>query len=179
MCIAEIYKIEHSRTKETINKVYLYKDKNSDWFHAYEWSAWLCEFFDNKLDENSRLKPTHKNLKESEDGIIMVGLMAASLKKYLPNADINFVDDSTIEVNVDIEKYNIGEKNPRDIVSEWKTQYPIKAKKEKGRGNFIASRPSSFSGIMQKIIRFHLETSTGEENIAFIRELKTMCADLI
>lgn len=179
MGIAEIYKLEHSRNKETINKIYLYKEKNTDWFHGYEWSAWLCEFFDNKLDADTRLKPTHKNLKESEDGIIMIGLMATSLKKYLPDADVNFVNDSTIEITVDVTKYPIGEKTPKEILSEWKAQYPIKERKKKERGNYVASRPSSFSGIMQSIIRFHLETSTSEENVAFIRELKTMCADLI
>jgi hypothetical protein len=59
--IEDIIKKERERNKDNIDKIYLFRDGNSVWYKAYEWSAYLMEFFPNNLKD--KLKPVHKYYK--------------------------------------------------------------------------------------------------------------------
>ena len=52
----EKLQIENNRTIDNINVIYLFKDGGSAWYSAYEWSAYLMEFFPNDLPDNKSLK---------------------------------------------------------------------------------------------------------------------------
>ena len=51
---------EKNRSIDNLNRIFLYKDENSGWYRAHEWSAYLVEFYNRNIDKKDRLKPIHK-----------------------------------------------------------------------------------------------------------------------
>lgn len=176
MKIIDIYNKEHSRTSNNI--IFLYKDDKGGWIHGYEWSAYLSRFYNNGLNDNERLKPTRRKIKEVEDGIISIGLLPSSIDKYFPKSNIISNDDTCMQIEVNLEDYD-SPQDIDDILSQWKNEYQIKSPQKTAQKSFIVSRPSTFSGIMKRIIGYQLESSTPNDNLLFIRELKNMCTELI
>ena len=80
---------EKNRSIYNLNRVFLYKDENSGWYRAHEWSAYLVEFYNRNIDKKDRLKPIHKMFTENES-VISVGLQIKSFDKFLPDFDIEF-----------------------------------------------------------------------------------------
>lgn len=83
---------EKNRSIDNLNRVFLYKDENSGWYRAHEWSACLVEFYNRNIDKKDRLKPIHKMFTENES-VISVGLQIKSFDKFLPDLDIEFKEN--------------------------------------------------------------------------------------
>lgn len=177
---------EHKRTKDILNVIYLFRDGNSPWYSAYEWSAYLLEFYPNGLSDDKRLKVTRKTQKDLDDSYIKVGFQLPSLKKYLPNIDvtnveediirivINLYDDSTIE---NYEEKLKTYKDTLDIKENSNTNNQIKSITNKS--NNIYNNPVTFAHIMKEIISYNTYNKTEDDLIEFIYELKNKCASII
>lgn len=188
MTTLEKIEIERKRDSENLNKIILFRDGGSPWYTAFEWSAYLLEFYPNQLDENKRLKPTRRRIKDSEDTFIKVGFQLPSLSKYVPDIVVNDVSEEVIEISikpfiqVDINNY-------MDMLSEWKSSVEIKIDKKNTQNNVenkqsnksttLFTQPSSFLTIMKAIISYDTHNRDEEELREFILGLKMRCADLI
>lgn len=167
----EKLKIENNRTSDNLSTIYLFRE--GEWYNAFEWSAFLVEFYNNNLDV--RLKPTHKHYNKVGD-VIKVGLKTASFKKYLP--DIISVDASNIDCliyKVDLSKFdNINFDTWKDKLKKWKESIEItsKNKKEKNTAVSVYSRPENLFNIISELIKFDSNNKTNEEVINFIQELR-------
>lgn len=126
------YDIAHSlekRNSDNLFEIHFYFE--SDWWRAYEWSAYLAYHYNNPNVEP--LNPTRKLWSKDEDGIILVGLKTNSFTKYFP--DIS-ADDLSVEKKEVMIKCNsifdgIDISNYENILSEWKRTFDFKEKVEK------------------------------------------------
>lgn len=180
----ERIKIENNRTKETLGKIYFYKDGNSPWYRAYELSAYYASHFNNGLGEADKLHANRKSSRQDADGIMQVGLQLKSFKKYFPNIEVDNMKEDAFYIDVNPDDYkDITLDNYKEKCLEWKSQFELKGNSKKSKDNNITktiySSPASFSSIMKEIIRYNTHNRTENELLQFIGTLKEMCADLI
>lgn len=175
MKLLEIYNLEH--TRKDFNKIHFYKDGDaSPWYRAYEWSAFLAEYYPVGADSRKKLTPTHRNLKEDENGIINVGLQHQSISKYFPNATIEQIDENHVVISVDLAQYGISG-DMESVLANWKESVPI-AQQKKVK-NPIQVRTASFTEVLKAVVNFRLDTATDEDCRDFIAEIKEMCVSMI
>lgn len=186
MTYEEAINKEKRETVDDLFKIHLYLE--SDWWRAYEWSAYLCNIFPNNLDANNKLKPTHKDSKNLENGIILVGLKQGSFTKYLPNVTPSIVDTKhmVIDVSEQIKDEDITLDSYKDKLTEWKKSVPIKQQSEKEKQvtsqTVIVKEQGSKSNIMaimQEVLAYPIENKTLIENTMFISHLKSELTKLI
>lgn len=182
MKIDDILNLENNRTSDTLGIIYLIKDNgNSPWYKAYEFSAYMLEFFNKDLKQENRLKPTHKEY--TKYTLVNVGLQFKSLQKFLPN--IFLLEEASqnnilqIEININEINNEININNYKDFVSSWKSTITISKEKQVEQQKTIYSQPVTFMSIMKSILKFNTYNKTHEETIQFINEIKSQCADLI
>lgn len=172
------------RKPETLNMIYLFRDSNnSQWYKAYEWSAYLLEFITNNLPEKNRLKPIKKQIKDSDKTIINVGLPITSLDKFCetkiiidkqPDASQNIAIKIHLPNDIIFEIY-------KQKLNEWKNSIQIKEQNttKQNKSTNIYSQPTTFLTIMKEIMKFNTYNRSEEEMVEFINNLKSKCADLI
>lgn len=182
----EKIEIERKRTPENINKILLFRDGTSPWYSAFEWSAYLLEFYPSGLQDKERLCPMHKTQKEIDGSIIKVGFQLSSLKKYLPNVQVNNVEENLIEI--EIELYDgLSYNNYIEKLDTWKSNVKIKDKNNENvdkkeatsKPNSLFVKPCTFLHILKHIIVFDTHGKTENELREFIFQIKEMCASLI
>lgn len=189
MKTSDIQQLE-KRTPETLNNIYLIRDSvNSPWFKAYEFSAYLLEFYPSGLDENSRLKATHK--KYGNSTMINVGLQIKSLKKYLPDIELTAENVKADEHNnflilqVNLGNYdNINIDNYSTTLNEWKsavdiTQHKSNKDDNKPASSTVYSQPYTFASIMKNILTYRTDNKSLDELLEYIHTLKEYCANII
>jgi len=173
------------RNIQNLNIIYLFKDNNekSQWYKAYEWSAYMLEFITNNLEEKYRLKPIKKQIKNSIETIINVSFPITSLEKF---CNSNFIAEKTVDANQNMYikinlPFDINLENYKQKLNEWKNIIQIKtSQNSKNNKNVnIYNQPITFLGIMKDIVGFNIYKRTEEELIEFINDLKVKCADLI
>ena len=181
MTYDEIIEKEKRETNEDLFKIHLYLE--NDWWRGYEWSAYLCRLFPNELEDKNKLKPTHKESKTFENGIILVGLKLSSFEKYLPNATIINVDNK--HILIDVKDYIENEftiETYVDTLNKWKEAIPFNKSDSNPKANkCIIKEPSkeSIMSIMQEVLAYPIENKTLIENTTFIGHLKSELIKLI
>lgn len=177
----ELIEKETRNNDNTLFHIYLYNE--GDWWRAYEWSAYLCTHIN--MTDGLILKPTHKNLKGSDNGIIFTGLKLSSFKKYFKNYDIPTITDGIIEIDVTnniINNENINIDNYKTILNEWKFSVPIKEKIRNEISNNIVNKENdkiTINDLLKIIINYPLENKSLLESVRFISDLKKLSTDLI
>lgn len=181
MTYEEIIEVEKRNNSEELYDIHLYLE--NDWWRAYEWSAYLCHIYPNELDKNNKLKATHKDSKNFENGIVLVGLKLSSFEKYLPNVFISNIDDKHIVINIkdkitdiefSIEKY-------QNTLDEWKRSLPYSKTDKAKTVKSPVKEPSkeNILSIMQEVLSYPIENRTLIENTEFIGHLKRELIKLI
>lgn len=77
----ELIEKELRNNDNTLFHIYLYNE--GDWWRAYEWSAYLCTHMN--MTDGLILKPTHKNLKGSDNDIEFLGAFINLNRTYISN----------------------------------------------------------------------------------------------
>ena len=163
---------DETRTIEDYLKIKLYKEGN--FWRAYEWSAYLCEFFPNGLQENEKLNPTYKDVKGIDNGLIFVGLPTPSFKKYLPTIENkDFFNDKNgvkiIDASKEFEK--IAFDDIGNLLNEWKKKCKIALpKSEKSSSNNF--KCNNITDIIKSLKTFPIESKTPIECLLFLSDLK-------
>lgn len=182
----EKLQIENNRTIDNINVIYLFKDGGSAWYSAYEWSAYLMEFFPNDLPDNKRLKPTHRIQKDIDNSYIKVGLQLPSLQKYVPNIQVQNVNENIVILKINL--YNdLSFNNYIEKLQTWKDSVKIKdtpenseyTNKTTNKSNNVFNNPITFVQIMKQIISYDTYDKNEEDLREFILKLKHNCANII
>ena len=171
--------IEIERNKKS-NEIVLIKDNN--WWRAYEESAYLCRYFIPNLNDSDRLKPTHKQFKETNDSCIFVGFPVNSLSKYLPNIDdrILYSEDMNIAY-IDIYDFTVLD-NAKEKFLDWKNSIPAKSKNAASKDNRQNTNNDRYIQLMlltQEILAYPIENKTMLDNISFISNLKRKVLNII
>ena len=173
----DILKLEE-RTADNLYDIIFVKENNG-WIRAHEWSAYLCDLIQDKLDIKSKLNILKKSYKPVEDGFVMNGLKLSSFEKYFKNIIAfnkldNFDEDGYVVFNTkeffgnDVD-FNIN--TYKDILIEWKNKFKytkeIKNEIIKDKDVDITSKK-----ILMDILSYPLEKRTPIDNIEFIRRIK-------
>lgn len=190
--LKEILPIEDSRQDpQTWNKIHLFKQ--GDFWHAYDWSAWLiCRvlFADDvrKYGENyTPLKVKRLERTDIEGTYCNVGFPLKSLEKYVPVRE-NFESDgdSHLIVTIKLPNPSVGKEVDYERMNtafhKWMETFDVKEKKGKRKKETVASKPepvSSGGGLIAMILQYPLDERNGLENIQFIQQLKTMIASIL
>lgn len=179
----KIKAVELNRNNDNINKIYLHKE-NGGWFSAYEWSAYLCEFFQNGLKDEQRLNPIKKLGDDKTSNYIKIGLKRESMDKYFPNADIKTDENGNIIIEVNMDNYAefIMGTPYIDLLNGWKDKVEIKETKSKqkaNKGETIYNKPVKFMTIMGDIIKYDINDKSLDDLKKFINKLKEDCVSLI
>ena len=185
MIYDEIINKEKRQSLDDLLKIHLYLE--NDWWRAYEWSAYLCNIFPNNLDENNKLRPTHKNDNSHENGIILVGLKQSSFAKYFPNVIPSIVGEKhmVMDVSEQMREFNLTLETYNEKLIEWKKTIPIKQENEKTKqtANQITTSKSqgksNIMAVMQEVLAYPIENKTLIENTMFISHLKSELIKLI
>ncbi|WQJ53257.1 MAG: hypothetical protein [Wendovervirus sonii] len=176
----EILKLENNRTQENVNMIYLIKD-NNNWYKAYEWSAFLLEFYPDST-AGKLLKPNKRHFSTIDTDLIYVSLQLPSLEKYAAGATYNKdIKDDLVPIIVDISKYkNLINANAKEVFNNWKNSIEIKETIKKLNTEPRPERKVfKSSEIEQKILSFQYYNLEKDDLINFIIELKNMCATRI
>lgn len=112
------------RNKDNLFEIRFYFE--SDWWRAYEWSAYLAAHY--KTSDAVPLKPTKKTWSGNKDGIILVGLKTQSFKKYFPELKIDdlSLDKREVVIKCDGMFNGIEFGNYKSILNEWKRSVDLK-----------------------------------------------------
>lgn len=172
------------RTSNNLNQIYLIKDSNnSQWYKAYEWSAYLLEFMTNNLQEKDRLKPLKKQLENTNKTIINVGFPLTSIEKF---CNPNIIEDKVVDGNQNItirikSSNNLSFENYKQNLNNWKNSIQIKQYNNQNQNKSINiySHPTTFLSIMKDIMKFNTYGKSEEDYANFLNDLKSKCADLI
>lgn len=169
MKISQIIEYETSQDRDkTVARLYL----ENGWYRAYEWSAYLIHNYPNNLEDDKRLRPTHRYVKECDDSIISVGLKLNMINKFLPNAQYK-IEDEYIDVTI---KLSINENSSNDLLSKWKESVKIQTPQTIGK---VYSKPFSMTDILKEILGYRMEHTTADEDRTFLYGLKEKCYSLI
>ncbi|MDD5821477.1 MAG: hypothetical protein PUD23_05430 [Prevotella sp.] len=185
--LKEVYEIEGKRsTMEECVKMHVFREGN--FFHLYEWSAWLLVIVE-KMD----LKVTHKEIKNLDGTLLMVGFPESSREKFLPaDARTETLTENAFDVMVPVEKLGEGA-TPEylaKVYAQWKESVPVEKLKEKTKkeenkdssgsqalatvssDNHGAKSVRPVSVIMHDILRFQVESHTPLDCMFFLVKLK-------
>ena len=175
--INEIINKETNRSESNIDRIYLFKDGNSVWYKAYEWSAYLMEFFPNNLKD--KLKPIHKYYKNLNGTAINVGIQLKSLDKFLPVKEIVATNENDIEIKIDPSLYvdAFAIDNFKDKLEKWKNSVPVNEKPKNTQNIF--SNQTSFFKIFKEILKYDTYGKSEENLRSFILNLRNMCSDMV
>ena len=180
--LKDIIESENSRTKENLGTIYLYKEsENTPWFKAYEFSAYLAEFYPSGNEE--KLKPIKKRGKNTENEIVNIGIQVSSFNKYFPGADVENIDNGSVSFTVDLTRYgeNISLENYKEKTQEWKDGINLSEKTDKKakQQNNVFTKPLSVTKIMAKIMNY--DTHGKDENglRGFIIEIKNDFSNIL
>lgn len=169
----EISDIE-KRTEENLMLLHLFN--NNGWWRAYEWSAYLCNHLPCDLKEDERLNPTKKKSSIFEDGIIFVGLKAASFKKYLPclTSKVEDIDLSEKHIVFDVSELfdDFDLTTYKELLHEWKNNFKIKKSEQSNNSQKENNETLTVKEILNKIIGFRVECNTPLETMIFVSDLK-------
>ena len=163
---------DEERTIEDYLKIKLYKEGN--FWRAYEWSAYLCEFFPNNLQEDEKLKPTYKDVKGVENGLIFVGLPTPSFKKYLPsieNKDFFNDKDSVKIIDASKEFEKIAFDDIGGLLNDWKKKYKTNPS-ESAKSHSNNFKCNNTTNVIQSLKMFPIESKTPIECLLFLSDLK-------
>ena len=163
---------DEARTIEDYLKIKLYKEGN--FWRAYEWSAYLCEFFPNGLSESDKLKPTYKDVKGTDNGLIFVGLPTSSFKKFFPSIENKeFFNDKNevkfIDVSKEFEK--IAFDDIGSLLNEWKKKYKTNPS-ESAKSSSNNFKCNNTTDVIQCLKMFPIESKTPIECLLFLSDLK-------
>lgn len=179
--LKEILENERNRTLDNIDKIFLYKDGNGPWYKAYEWSAYLLEYYPGGPED--KLKPTRKPYNGDISSFVSVSFQLSSFDKFVPGKIIVSQDDKKIVLSCDIRKYEepISLEAKDNILDNWKKTIDLKDKKEKvvREQKNVFGNHTSFTSILKSIITYDTYGKNGDELRTFINELKEECANLI
>lgn len=190
MTIKSCINIDSDRNIDNLFKINLFID--GIWFRLYEMSAYLCNHIDSGLEESEKPKVLKRKIKDCGE-YVCVGIPIKSIKKYLPNFDIdkdgNKINDRHIVIDakdffIDEDLSSLTEK-----FNEWKNNIELKSKsdnkiinnndgcglKEVNKEN----RENTLFGIAQKILSYSILDSTPNDNTKFIESLKNDVISLI
>lgn len=176
----------HSETE--LYKIHLYK--NGDWWRATEWSAYLCQFCQNS-DDGKKLRPIHRQLKGSDDGIVLVGLKLSSFEKYFPFVKID--DNSVIKdghIEIDLGQKiddNINIANYEKLLNDWKLSIPYCKSKSNYNSKLVDNGLDNLGDIcngkiyfvLKKILSYPLAQRTLLDNVNFINDMQHEIAAII
>lgn len=180
----DILEKENNRDKDTLRKMYFYKNGNSPWYRAYELSAYYATYYNNGLSEKDRLNPQRKVNKLDENGIIQVGLQLTSFRKYFPDVTVSDVSGDHIIVDVSEDVFtDVTPDNYLDVISEWKNSFELRTNGDKKKDTksikTVYNSPVSFTEIMRQILRYDTHSKDETDLRNFVCTLKEMCANLI
>lgn len=163
---------DETRTIEDYLKIKLYKEGN--FWRAYEWSAYLCEFFPNNLQEDEKLKATYKEVKGVDNGLIFVGLPTSSFKKFLPTIENKgfFYDKNGVKI-IDASKEfeKIAFDDIGNLLNEWKKKYKTNSPKSANTSS-NSFKCNNITNIIQSLKTFPIENKTPIECLLFLSDLK-------
>lgn len=171
MTIKNILNIENNRSDDDVFIIHLFKEGN--WWSGYELSAFLCNKYNNTL--NDKLKVTKKYYKNEKTELVKIGLMQSSFDKYLPNNSeyLTIIDDNHITINaekfIDIE---INKDNYLILLNDLKNSLSTNAKHQNIEYINGENKNITLPMIISDILLFNTENKTQEELITFINELK-------
>lgn len=189
MTIKEVLKLENNAERDK-NVIYLIQDGDSSpWYRAYNWSAYLLEFYPNNLEEFNRLKVTKRKIK-SEKGVTIasVGLQETSFYKYMPGCSFDkTTSKNLVKIRIkpkDYDKDFFTESSYNNWLesielSESRGEKIDTTDKSSTKHPNIYSQPTTFCSIMKSIIRFDTRNKDIDELVDFILQLKQECANLI
>lgn len=163
---------DETRTIEDFLKIKLHKEGN--FWRAYEWSAYLCEFFPNGLSENDKLKPTYKEVKGVDNGLIFVGFPTSSLKKFFPTIDNkDFFNDKDGVKLIDVSKEfsEIAFENIDNLLNDWKKKYKTNFSKLSTNSS-NSFKCNNITDVIQNLKTFPIENKSPIECLLFLSELK-------
>ena len=182
MTIAEIVEIESNRKEQAqFGVVHLLKESN--FYRAHDWSAWLLKTF--PVSEEP-MKPTVKRLKNGYLEV-WVGFPVTSLGKFIPEAEgvvFNHVSDNQIDVVIPItdDIASSDTEQVRALVDEWKESLPIvedkKQRRESREVSEFAPRVTRITDVLARIISFPLESKSPLEAYEFLRDLRMQVAGM-
>lgn len=168
MNTTEMLTAEKNRsTKETQQTIHLYAE--GTFYHAYEWSAWLCCQFINSF------KTTRRENKKAKTDIVSIGFPISSLEKYTPaearteQAEeghlIWHLPDTLIK-----DPTNLNEQYTR-----WRSAIPMTEAKTKSNAPLpvLADHPVSITGIMKQVLAFRVESHSPMECMQFLLDIQT------
>lgn len=182
---AEIFEKEKRHKQEELYLIHFYKEDNL-WWRASEWSAYLCYNFPNNLEEKYKIKPNKKLTNENENGLIQVGLQAASFPKYLPDIEAINVDEK--EMLFDAKEFfkdkEFTIENYEKILNVWKNKFPFKERKIKENNiknddtiNDFNSKSGALN-IISELIHFQIEKSSMLQIVEFLCDIKRKAINL-
>lgn len=176
--------LAEKRTNQSLNRIYLFRDSETSTFYkAYEWSAYLLEFLSNDLNEKNRLKPTKKQIKDTENFIIKVGFPITSLDKFCkPELIENKIvsEDQSIMIILKLNDNSINEITYEQLLNNWKNSIQIKQSQNTKQNNInVFSQPITILSIMSDILKFNAYGKSEDQLIEFIEELKIKFANVI
>lgn len=182
MGIEEILKIENNRTNDNFDKIYLFLDNGGPWYKAYEWSAYLMEFYPENTGD--KLKPTKRTYKGVKTDLVHVSIQLKSIDKYLPGKIIVEQNEGIIVLSVDPKKYiDNNKENFLDKLKTWKNTIELSTKSDKSSANReqnnIFGSPASFFKIMKRIMVYDTYGKTEADLRDFILILKENCSNII
>ncbi len=182
MKLAEILEKEHART-ELQQCAVIHLVLEGTFYHAYEWSAWLCFRYVAQLKATRRLLQ-----KDSQDTLVFVGFPQNSLTKYTPvGAETISLDDGSIDFVLPLSVFQPDstfdtlqtdfENWKQSVVLTEKSQK--KVKEEKYGGVLPSERPVRLTDIMREIVVYPLEQHSPLECMSFLAEVKQKIANIL
>lgn len=185
--VLEIKRIEERKDEKELFCIKIHNE--GGWYRCYEWSAYLAHMYKNESNQQLKLnKNFYKNITE---GLLSVGIPAASLKKYLDVTEKDLIpieeEDNVflLDVRDKFEKDRFTIENYIEKLNEVKESIPFETKKSKTveiskvketNNNQINTSndftKNLFRNICFEILRYPIEKAKTEENALFIRKIK-------
>lgn len=185
--ILEIKRIEERKDEKELFYIKIHNE--GGWYRCYEWSAYLAHMYKNESNQQLKLnKNLYKNITE---GLLSVGIPAASLKKYLDVTEKDLIpieeEDNVflLDVRDKFEKDGFTIENYIKKLNEIKKSIPFETKKTKTDETSKAKETNNkqintsndftknlFRNICFEILRYPIEKAKTEENALFIRKIK-------
>lgn len=180
--LKEIIDNEINRDEESLDKIYLWKDGNGPWYKAYEWSAYLLEFYPQGPEE--KLKATKKPYNGAISSFVSVSLQLSSLDKFAPGKIIISQDDKKVVISADVRKYD--EFYPgikyTEVLENWKNTLKLKEKitedTNRPQKNIFGNQVTFFT-VLKTVLTYDMYGKSEGDLREFVQELKNKCADLI
>ncbi len=181
MKLAEILDKERLRQDLQQSSV-IHLMKEGTFYHAYEWSAWLCFRY------VAQLKATRRLFANSiSESMVFVGFPVNSLPKYTPEgANIVESDDGGLDMILPLSVFQPETTldNLHSDFENWKQSVPLTEKsknkvKEEKYGVSAAERPARLTDVMREIVSYPLEQHSPMECMMFVAEMKQKLVNII